>query len=253
MLGGIKGGFGGGALGAAAGLSAAKGDITTLIRYPTLMKRVNEDERNALLANSQQLYQRKQNYEHDFRYQTFKLNKIAGSYQKSGVSNREVQEKYNEAHKVGDVFVKVWIPSKQQQKVVDHIYNTFGCECVSDEFEKDPLTIRSNMDPGIYKFSRIQSGGINANITDTTLREILKAILENGVKFEECKFSIEPLEPRKVPTLTIITPSPHPEIDPTKIVEWPKELWDIYKQQKGDDVVINTIKGLPHYGLTDDE
>lgn len=195
-----------------------KSDIEFLIKYPTLMKRVSEDERNLLLANSQALYQRKQNYEHDFRYQTLKLNKIAGSYQKTGVSNREAQEKYVKERKVSDVFVEVLLPSQPQLDMVNTIFNAFGCECVSDRFELIPLSIRSDMFPGIYKFSRIEDG-IRSDITDSTLREILRQILENGVKFQECNFEIDALEVEDIRPITPITISPHPEIDPTKIIE----------------------------------
>lgn len=61
------------------GAGAIKSGTEFLVKYPTLMKRVSEDERNMLMANTQQLYQRKQNYEHDFRFQTLKLNKMSGS------------------------------------------------------------------------------------------------------------------------------------------------------------------------------
>lgn len=201
--------------GAAALAGSMKSDVEFLLRYPTLMKRVDEDEKNLMLANSQQLYQRKQNYEHDFKFQTLKLNKIAGSYQKAGVSNRDAQEKYNKERGVSDVNIEVFLPSPVQQKQIDYIYETFGCECISDHFEYTPLSIRDNMEPGIYQFSRIESGGIESPITDTTLRELFRRILENGVKFEECKFEIEPQTDE--PIHVVLPKRPKIVFDPTNI------------------------------------
>lgn len=43
------------------------GNIAALIRHPTLMKRIDETEQRLITANTQQLYQRKMNYESDFR------------------------------------------------------------------------------------------------------------------------------------------------------------------------------------------
>lgn len=188
-----------------------------LIKYPTLMKRVDEDERNLILANAQQLYQRKQNYEHDFRFQTYALNKIAGSYQKPTASSRDVQEKFNEARKKGNVTVEIYLPSSDQQTLIDHIYDTFGCECVSDHFKDSPLTIQNHMEQGIYQFSKIGSDGIQSSIGDIQLRDILRQILENGVKFEKCNFIIDPLpqKRRKRPAPTI-TPN---EFDTRRIPE----------------------------------
>lgn len=182
-----------GAAGVGALISTAP-DIMNIIRHPTLMKRVDEDERNLLLANTQQLYQRKLNYEHDFKFQTLKLNKIAGSYQKPGVSNRDAQEKYNKQKKLDNVYVEVLLPSTEQQKRIDHIYDVFGCECVSDHFEQTPLTIKNGMEGGLYRFSKIEKGGINTVITDTTIRDIIKQILENGAKFIDCEIEVEPVD-----------------------------------------------------------
>lgn len=217
----VSGGGGAGvaALGALGAASSMKADIEFLIKYPTLMKRVSEDERDLLIANSQQLYQRKQNYEHDFRFQTLKLNKIAGSHQKSSITNRDAQEKYNQERGVSDIFIEVLLPSPDQQPVIDHIFKTFGCECVSDRFETEPLSITDNMEPGIYRFSRIQSDGIQSNITDITLRDILRQILENGVKFTECDIEVVPQEAPRPKPVTPVVISPRPEIDPTKIIE----------------------------------
>lgn len=207
------------ALGALGAVSSMKSDIEFLIKYPTLMKRVSENERDLMLANSQQLYQRKQNYEHDFRFQTLKLNKISGSYQKSTVTNRDAQEKYNDERSVNDAFIEVLLPSSDQQSVIRNIFRTFGCECVSDHFESNPLIINNNMDAGIYRFSRIQSDGIHSAITDTTLREILRQILENGVKFSSCDIEVVPQEPVKPRQVVTIETTTRPEIDPTKIID----------------------------------
>lgn len=207
------------ALGALGAVSSMKSDIEFLIKYPTLMKRVSENERDLMLANSQQLYQRKQNYEHDFRFQTLKLNKISGSYQKSTVTNRDAQEKYNQERSVNDAFIEVLLPSSDQQSVIRNIFRTFGCECVSDHFESNPLIINNNMDAGIYRFSRIQSDGIHSAITDTTLREILRQILENGVKFSSCDIEVVPQEPVKPRRVVTIETTTRPEIDPTKIID----------------------------------
>lgn len=207
------------ALGALGAVSSMKSDIEFLIKYPTLMKRVSENERDLMLANSQQLYQRKQNYEHDFRFQTLKLNKISGSYQKSTVTNRDAQEKYNQERSVNDAFIEVLLPSSDQQSVIRNIFRTFGCECVSDNFESNPLIINNNMDAGIYRFSRIQSDGIHSAITDTTLREILRQILENGVKFSSCDIEVVPQEPVKPRRVVTIETTTRPEIDPTKIID----------------------------------
>lgn len=203
-------------LAGAAGIAGSmKSDVEFLLKYPMLMKRVDEDEKNLMLANSQQLYQRKQNYEHDFKFQTLKLNKIAGSYQKAGVSNRDAQEKYNKERGVSDVNVEIFLPSPVQQKQIDYIYETFGCECISDHFEYTPLSIRDNMPSGIYQFSRIESGGIQSAITDTTLREILRRILENGVKFQGCTFEIEPWETK--PIHVVLPKRPKIVFDPGNI------------------------------------
>lgn len=47
------------------------------------------------------------------------------------------------------------------------------------------------MEPGLYKFSKISKGGIQSPITDSTLRDILRQILENGAKFEPCEFEVD--------------------------------------------------------------
>lgn len=214
--GGVGAVAGAAGLGALGSLGSMKSDIDFLIKYPTLMKRISENERNLYLSNTQQMYQRKQNYEHDFRHQTLKLNKASGAFHKPGVSNRDAQETYNKERGSDDVSIDIYIPSQDQQKQIDHIYKTFGCECISDYFEKTPLVIQSNMDPGIYKFSKIEADGIISTINDITLRDILRQILENGVKFSDCRLDTTKqttlIRTHKAPTLV------HQEIDPTKIV-----------------------------------
>lgn len=240
------------AAGAVGGLvGSMKSDIEFLLKYPTLMKRIDEDEKNLMLANSQVLYQRKQNYEHDFKFQTLKLNKIAGAYQKSGISNRDAQEKYNKERGVSDVNVEVFLPSPTQQKQIDYIYETFGCECISDHFSYSPLSIRDNMQSGIYQFSRIESGGIQSSITDTTLREILRRILENGVKFQGCSFEIEPWETK--PIHIVLPKRPKIVFDPGNIKDWSIEKWDTYKIKTDKKEIIDTLKQVPHFGLSDEE
>lgn len=210
----MKGGYTGAALGAIGGLGAAKSDITFLIRHPTFMARINEDQQNLILANSQALYQRKQNYEHDFKFQTYKLNKIAGSYQKPAVSNREAQEACNRLRGVTNVYLTVNLPSSIQKDQIDYIYKNFGCECVSDFFANTPLNIHSSMKGGIYQFSQIAGGAIKSSITDPTLIDILRQILQNGVKFQPYRFNIDnvPVPVERSPDEDI-----HIEIDPTKI------------------------------------
>lgn len=217
--GGVGATAGAAGLGALGSIGSMKSDIEFLIKYPTLMKRIGEDERSLHLSNSQKMYQRKSNYEHDFRYQTLKLNKASGAFHKPGVSNRDAQERYNKERRAGDVSIDIYIPTEAQQTQIDYIYKTFGCECISDYFEEKPLVIQSNMDPGIYKFSRIECDGIISLIKDITLRDILRQILENGVKFSDCKIDTADqaklFRVDKTPTL----PGIHPEIDPTKISE----------------------------------
>lgn len=246
----MKGGYTGAALGAIGGLGAAKSDITFLIRHPTFMTRLNEDQQNLILANSQALYQRKQNYEHDFKYQTFKLNKIAGSYEKPALSNRKAQEISNEIRGVTNVYLRVNLPSIPQQKQINHIYETFGCECVSDFFSDKPFNIYSSMKGGVYQFSQIPGGGIKSSITDPTLIDILRQILQNGVKFQPYRFSVDnipdPVEHH--PDLDV-----HIEIDPTKIKTWTRETWIKYKNITKDSEVIKAIKALENYGLRDEE
>lgn len=113
-----------------AAFSQVKPAIISLIRHPTLLKRVDEDERNLLLANSQQLYQRRQNYEHDFKIQTYKLNKISNSFVKPGVSNRDAQEQFNKLRNIENVNIHVYLPSTEQSTQINHIYSTYGCECI---------------------------------------------------------------------------------------------------------------------------
>lgn len=251
VAGAMKGGYGGAALGVAAGLGAAKSDITFLIRHPMYMTRLNEDQHNLILQNSQSLYQRKQNYEHDFRYQTLKLNKVAGTYQKPAVSNRDAQELCNKYRGVvGDVYLTVRIPSPAQSSMINHIYSNFGCECVSDYFTTTPLNIHSSMKGGIYKFSQIEGGAIQSSITDPTLRDILRQILQNGVKFQPHRFNVE-----NVPDTIEHNPDLDVQIetDPTKIKTWTKEIWIKYKNTTKAADVIKAIKALPNYGLRDEE
>lgn len=228
--------------------------VDFLIRYPTLMTRIDENERDMLLANSQQLYQRRQNYEHDFKYQTLKLNKIAGSYQKPSVTNRDAQEVFNKELGVGNGFVEVLLPSEEQEKQINHIYETFGCECISDRFVETPLVIYSGMNSGLYKFSKIENGGITSLITDTTLRGILKQILENGVKFSGC-----PIEVDKSSTQTSYLRVPKSRVKPKvifttdNIKDWALDKWDTYRLQTDKQEIIDTLKKLPHHGLTDEE
>lgn len=228
--------------------------VDFLIRYPTLMTRIDENERDMLLANSQQLYQRRQNYEHDFKYQTLKLNKIAGSYQKLSVTNRDAQEVFNKELGVGNGFVEILLPSEEQEKQINHIYETFGCECISDRFVETPLAIYSGMNSGLYKFSKIESGGITSLITDTTLRGILKQILENGVKFSGC-----PIEVDKSSTQTSYLRVPKSRVKPKvifttdNIKDWALDKWDTYRLQTDKPEIIDTLKKLPHHGLTDEE
>lgn len=96
-----------GAIGAVGSAASMASDIEFLIRYPTFMQRVDEDERSLLLSNTQQLYQRRQNYEHDFRFQTLKLNKLSGSYQKPAITNRDVHEQYTKDIGLGPVTVEI--------------------------------------------------------------------------------------------------------------------------------------------------
>lgn len=233
------------------GFASAKGGIEFLIRHPTLMRRINEDESNMLMANTQQLYQRRQNYEHDFKFQTIKLNKIAGSYQKPVTTNRDAQEQYNKEREVGDIHLEIYLPSQTQKKQIDYIYSTFGCECVSEHFKESPLEIRNGMEPGLYRFSRIEKDGIITSITDGTIKTILKQILENGVKFESCKIEVVPHTQREIHIA--IPELPKVVFDPENTKDWPKEKWDLYKFKTEDKKIIDALKKVPHYGLTDEE
>lgn len=198
-------------------------NIAALIRHPTLMKRIDETEQRLITANTQQLYQRKMNYESDFRWQTLRLNKVAGSYEKPTISNRDAQEQYNEDRfgKGVNVVIEILLPSEDQQIQIDHIYDTFGCECVSDYFERHPLSIYDDMEEGLYKFSKIKKGGILSSITDITLRDILRQILENGVKFEGCQFEVDDVDVVEEQQLHVAIPKrPKVIFDPLDVKNW---------------------------------
>lgn len=261
----------GGALGMAAGFNSKEGaggalsmiaggvgvaasmasDISFLVRYPKLMRRIDAQERDLIASNSQQLYQRRQNYEHDFRFQTLKLNKLCGTYQKPTITNRDAQEKYNQERGVDNVSIEILSPSAAQQTQIDHIYNTFGCECISDRFTTEPLVIRDGMEPGLYKFSKIERGGIESPIADTTLRDIFKQILENGAKFEGCEFEVDVWDERDISIS--LPPVPKIVFDTNNIKDWAIEKWDTYNIDTDKKDVVTEIKKDPHYGLTDDE
>lgn len=46
------------------------------------------------------------------------------------------------------------------------------------------------MKPGLYRFSKLERGGLLSEITDNTLRNILRQILENGTKFDTCSHRV---------------------------------------------------------------
>lgn len=115
--------------------------------------------------------------------------------------------------------IEILLPSEQQQIQIDHIYDTFGCECVSDYFERHPLSIYDDMEEGVYKFSKIKKGGILSSITDNTLRDILRQILENGVKFEGCQIEVDDVvEEREIHVA--IPQRPKVIFDPLDIKNW---------------------------------
>lgn len=92
----------------------------------------------------------------------------------------------------------MYLPSTPQWFQIKHIYDTFGCECISDHFENKPLSIHNGMQEGLYKFSKLQSGAIQSQITDTTLRDILRRILENGVKFSGCNIEVQTQDTQQI-------------------------------------------------------
>lgn len=75
------------------------------------------------------------------------------------------------------------------------------------------------MEEGLYKFSKIKKGGILSSITDNTLREILRQILENGVKFEGCQFEVDDVvEEREI--YVAIPERPKVIFDPLDVKNW---------------------------------
>lgn len=111
------------------------------------------------------------------------------------------------------------------------------------------MIIESGMKPGLYRFSKLERGGLLSEITDNTLRNILRQILENGTKFDTCSHRVITRDDT-VYTKPIETPI---VFDTDNIRDWQREQWIIYQSETDKPKVLEVINKLPNKGLTDEE
>lgn len=253
-------GHGGGRVGLIGGAAASLvKEIAFFTRYPTLKERYREDELALIQQNSADTFLRKQNYEHNEQMLVTQLNRITNSFVMTEVSDRDIQNEYVQKEKLGNVHIQTFLPTGEQLKEIEYIYKTFGCECVSDVFEINPLKIYNGMKPGLYQFNKLASdcpdpinfvGSIISPLTtDITSINAVKQIFENGVRFIDCDHQIyTPIEDHEteVSVIPII-------FDIENIKDWSKEKWDIYYSRTDKDKLLDVIENIDRYGLTNEE
>lgn len=251
-IGGIKKGAPGIITGAAVGaISAGVSAGRFLLRdYNILNTRLKEDEIKIYRDNSLAEYERRQNYEHKFRENTIRLNSMLNTYIQPTTSDDDIQRIFNRGNNWDDINILCLIPTQEQEKEIIQIYEEFGCMCTSNWYLNKPLLLKSGMEPGVFHFSNLTSDGLKGKLaTDPWINEVLRNILNNGVRFVDHIYEALQEEEWAI----VIPKGVDIDFNIDQITDWSKEVWDTYKLKRPKSEILEILKKTKNFGLTDEE